>query len=91
VAVTRSFVDELDPDRRPTGTVASLRHRLSHPARLLTADQITPGTSWRSWTCRTPPSTPADPDSENARTRPQEWHRSDGTGRSWARIGPVTS
>lgn len=39
------LVDALVLDRRQDGTTATLRHRLSRLARLLTADQITAGTT----------------------------------------------
>jgi serine phosphatase RsbU (regulator of sigma subunit)/anti-sigma regulatory factor (Ser/Thr protein kinase) len=45
LAMARSFADHLDIDRAETGTTVTFRRRLSHPARLLTADQLTHGTA----------------------------------------------
>jgi serine phosphatase RsbU (regulator of sigma subunit)/anti-sigma regulatory factor (Ser/Thr protein kinase)/anti-anti-sigma regulatory factor len=43
LALTSQLVDHLDISRSPNGTTATVHHRLTHPARLLTADQITHG------------------------------------------------
>ncbi|MCY1141614.1 SpoIIE family protein phosphatase [Actinoplanes sp. Pm04-4] len=43
LAMTASFAHHLDIDRSPQGTTVTVRRRLSHPARLLTAAQISHG------------------------------------------------
>jgi anti-anti-sigma factor len=40
LTMTAELVDELRFDLTPEGTVATIRHRLSRPARLLTADRV---------------------------------------------------
>lgn len=42
LAMASDFVDELRVDTGPSGTTASVRHRLSRPTRLLTPDDLTP-------------------------------------------------
>jgi len=44
LAMAGAFADHLDIDRAETGTTATFRRRLSHPARLLTASQLAHGT-----------------------------------------------
>ncbi|HET9139250.1 SpoIIE family protein phosphatase [Actinophytocola sp.] len=43
LALTSQLVDHLDISHSPNGTTATVHHRLTHPARLLTADHITHG------------------------------------------------
>ncbi|NEA22793.1 SpoIIE family protein phosphatase [Actinomadura bangladeshensis] len=42
LAMASDFVDELRVDTGPSGTTASVRHRLFRPTRLLTTDDLTP-------------------------------------------------
>ncbi len=45
LAMTTSFADHLEIDRSTQGTTVTVRRRLSRPARLLAAEQISPGSA----------------------------------------------